>query len=288
MDLKRFYVFYSLIFFAIFVPVFIFFYLLKIFSEEELKNRIRYGGYGDDLMKCCGGLGGGREGLSVKKINGGFNNCLVKVSINGFGGYKKFLFKKYVLFGSFFTLWGNWFAPYGNFRKVSANLRMENEIYFSRLLRDNGINAPKILKQYVRDKVIVMDFIEGEKMDQVDLNNELLREAGSVVARIHSMGIYMNDNTPCNFILKDNNIYIVDLEGFSRKGNRAWDLANFIFWLGSNGEGINSFMKGYKEEMDRGSGSAKKIIEKELKDALLSVSSYGLIFRLGSYFRRKI
>lgn len=283
MNIKKFYVFYSILFFIVLSPVFIIFYLLKIFDELRLKDRkyiMKYIVQDSDKSKDSKVL--------WEKIYGGFNNCLVKIIIEDSRNKKTLLLKKYSSFGSFFTFWGNCFAPYGNFRKITANSRLTNEVRYNRLLEKNGISVPKIIKFDKQDNVLVMDFIEGEKMQCAALDGEQLYEVGGLIAKVHSLGVYMNDNTPCNFIIKGNEIYIVDMEGFSSLGSKALDLATFIFWLKNNHISEIKFVEGYNKTIKKNGGNTERISEDDLRTILFVISSYQPIFCIGSYLRTKI
>jgi len=220
-----------------------------------------------------------KSDLNVKKIKGGFNNCLAKITIND-----KYilLFKKYTGFGTFLTRWGNSFSPFRSFRKIPARERINIETYYSKLLRENGIKTPRILRHNKGNNLLIMDFIEGKLTDRITVKDDLLYKIGRIVAKIHSLGAYINDNTAANYILKDEDVYIIDLEGFSKNGDRKWDLALFIFCIKEN-PNRDSFLKGYNE-----GNFVEKIKKEELRTLLDVLFSYKTVSKLEPRLREKI
>ncbi len=285
MNIKKLYFFYSLIAFLIFFPVFVSLYLIEYISLLKLTRKEYLINYLSTLKCINNSLIFNKEGIDMKRVRGGFNNHLVKINIKSLN--KTFLLKKYTKFGSFFTWWGNLFTPYGNSRKISARDRIVNEVYYYKLLQEKGINTPRIIGYDKRNNILITEFIEGELLDRIIENNNLLYRTGELIAKIHSLGIYINDNTPLNYIYKDNNIYIIDPEGFSQRGNRKWDLAIFIFWIENRYDNpernIKKFINGYNN-----SNYTTEIEKEDLERILSMISLYKLIFKLGCYLRKKI
>jgi len=85
------------------------------------------------------------------------------------------------------------------------------------------------------------------------------------VGRIHSQGYTLGDTKPSNAIYYDSKIFLTDLEQAIPAGDRAWDLAEFLYYsakLTLNTTGVKkitqAFLDGYLKY-----GSAN-IIEKAL------------------------
>jgi len=276
---KKLYFIYSLVAFLIFSPAFLLFYVLKFFCCMELNRKNYIIDNLVDLKVVYEFQPLNKSNLDVEKIKGGFNNCLAKITIND-----KYilLFKKYTGFGTFLTWWGNLFSPFKNFRKIPVRERINIETYYSKLLRENDIKTPKILRHNKRNNLLIMDFIEGKLIDRITVRDDLLYKIGRIVAKIHSLGAYINDNTTANYILKDDDIYIIDLEGFSKSGDRKWDLALFIFCIKEN-PNRDSFLKGYNE-----SNFVEKIKKEELSTLLNVLFSYKTVSKLEPRLREKI
>lgn len=276
---KKLYYIYSLVAFLIFSPAFLFFYLLKFFRCRKLDKKDYIINSLVELRSVDEFRPIGKNNLKIERIRGGFNNCLAKITINN---KRILLFKRYAEFGTFFTWWGNLFSPFRSFRKVPARERMNIETHYSRLLRKNGIKTPKILKHDKRSNMLIIDFVEGELINRIIARDDLLYKIGRIVAKIHSLGVYINDNTTANYILKDEDVYIIDLEGFSKSGDRKWDLALFLFCIKEN-PNRDSFLKGYNE-----SNLVEKIKKEELSILLNVLLSYKTVSRLEPLLRKKV
>jgi tRNA A-37 threonylcarbamoyl transferase component Bud32 len=121
-----------------------------------------------------------------------------------------------------------------------------------------------------------MEFIEGE-----DLGNAVKRIAdaksggqygedlakiekvGEVFARVHALNVTLGDTKPENAIFDwEGNVYLLDFEQAAYEGDKAWDLAVFLYYAGhylqplysnDKSEAIaEAFVKGYL----RGGGDA--------------------------------
>ena len=271
---SKFYFFYSCLSFLFFFPFFVVLFLFKIIIEEKFYSKevyeLKYSGNELNI-------------INKKKIRSGFNNCLLKITCNNSFQEEDLLYKKFCLFGSFFTFWGNFFTPYGNYRKISSKKRMINEINYNNILRNNNINAPKIIDYNFTNNSLLMNYISGQNLDCLIADDKVMYKVGRLVAKIHSLKIFLNDNTPTNYILRGKDIFIVDLEGFSNKGNKYWDLAIFVYWIERLNGNIKKFINGY-ETFDSKSNIDRKLL-KNITDML---RLYNIIFTIGYYLRKII
>ena len=169
---------------------------------------------------------------------------------------------------------------------VVGKSRLAKECAISEVLRCEGFNVPKILHVNNNERLVFMEFVEGE-----DLSNSIKRLAtsdaeenkdkelvniervGEIYARVHSLNVTLGDTKPENIIVAQNgDLYLLDFEQASRGGDKSWDIAEFLYYSGhylqppyGNGKATliaNSFIRGYlKSGGDlntvRGAGAAK-------------------------------
>lgn len=160
---------------------------------------------------------------------------------------------------------------------VLGRTRMERECAMSSLLRREGIPAPMILQASFEDQLILREYIEGENLAEIvrmvvkgvggERELELIRRAGGLVAAVHGIGATLGDCKPENIISAEDGPTIVDLEQGERSNERAWDLAEFIYFSGHYADPLDpaarvvkvseSFIDGYLE----GGGEASYVAE---------------------------
>ena len=155
---------------------------------------------------------------------------------------------------------------------VSGKARLENEYAVNRFLSRRGVQVPEILHVSVPDRVLVQRYIEGSSL--VDLVKEAVTskamseqdlavafKVGSTLAKIHGSGVAMGDSKPENFQRSnDDEVYSLDLEQAGKSGDKAWDVAEFLYYSGhyvfpsvpSGGfkEYVNAFIQGYRKQGD--------------------------------------
>lgn len=155
---------------------------------------------------------------------------------------------------------------------VSGKARLENEYAVNRLLSKRGVRVPEILHVSVPDKVLVERYIPGSSVVELvkeavagkSLSEQSLGVAfklGSTLAKIHGSGVVMGDTKPENFQRsRDEEIYCLDLEQAGKSGDKAWDVAELLYYSGhyvfpslpSGGfkDYVNGFIDGYKKHGD--------------------------------------
>ena len=114
------------------------------------------------------------------------------------------------------------------------------------LLRSKGFNVPVLLHVSNAQRLVFMEYIDGEGLHQTvkriaaskkndNIEGELTRitEAGEILARVHSNGITLGDTKPENMLVRaDGSIFLIDFEQATQKGDRAWDVAVFLYYSG--------------------------------------------------------
>ncbi len=151
---------------------------------------------------------------------------------------------------------------------VSGKARLAKECATSEFLRTRGFNVPKILYVSNPERLVFMDFIEGEDLSHLikrlaleptpAQSKELayVETAGELFAKVHSHGMTLGDTKPENVMIgRNGTVYLLDFEQATQDGDKAWDIAEFLYYSGhymqplqNNGapEALTeAFIKGY-------------------------------------------
>jgi Kae1-associated kinase Bud32 len=129
---------------------------------------------------------------------------------------------------------------------VLGRTRLAKECEFNSFLNSKDFNVPKILHVSHKNRLIFMEFIEGEDLSQIikkfmnssiPLKNHdylsLLQNVGKLFAKIHENEITLGDTKPENIIINsDGKIYLLDFEQASFGGDKSWDIAVFLYFIG--------------------------------------------------------
>jgi tRNA A-37 threonylcarbamoyl transferase component Bud32 len=206
--------------------------------------------------------------ITVKPIGGMLNDIYL---INAYvkGKEKKVLVKRFKDWSGFkwfpLTLWSHGARVFA----VSAKARLAKEIATSEFLRCRGFNVPKILQVSNATRLVFMEYIEGEDLSQGIKRIALatgegenqkdfaeIEKAGEIMAQVHSYNMTLGDTKPENMIITPNDtIYMLDFEQATMDGDKAWDIAEFLYYSGHYLQQLNgnvkaeliaqSFIRGY-------------------------------------------
>jgi tRNA A-37 threonylcarbamoyl transferase component Bud32 len=208
--------------------------------------------------------------VSVKSM-GGILNDVFLVTANAKGKQTKVVVKRFRDWSNFkwfpLTLWSVGTRTF----TVLGRLRLEKECAISHLLHSKGICVPKLLYVSPPRRLVFMEYVEGETLGKVVKNvtkskNEkelqeclqVFEKVGNLFAHVHKLDIALGDTKPENIIVgKDGNIWIMDFEQADRNGDKAWDIAEFVYYAGHY---ISPFV-----EADRVEKMAKAFFEGYLK-----------------------
>ncbi|MDA4118375.1 MAG: hypothetical protein OK455_08535, partial [Thaumarchaeota archaeon] len=156
---------------------------------------------------------------------------------------------------------------------MSPQARMHREYHASLILREKGIATPAIVGAVLDDKVLVKEFIEGERLSDIVQEIQMgrsdatgtVRRFGGSMATIHRAGFALGDSKANNVIVKSDGaaetqgafnggLYFTDLEQATEGGDQAWDVAEFVYYQGklsfkdSGAKKVaGAFLDGYKE-----------------------------------------
>ena len=190
-------------------------------------------------------LNGGKGKIDIERIGGVLNDVyLIKASTSS--GQKRVLVKRFKDWSGFkwfplalWTLGARTFA-------VVGHSRLERECAVSELLRSEGFSVPKVLHVSHNERLVFMEYIEGENLGNAikrlavssseekaekDLNT--ISRVGELLARVHSLNVALGDTKPENVIVdQSGTVFLLDFEQASRGGDKAWDIAEFLYYSG--------------------------------------------------------
>ena len=183
--------------------------------------------------------------IEVEPI-GGMLNDVYLISVKGKDNETKVLAKRFKDWSGFkwfpLTVWSLSARPYA----IAAQARLAKEYAINEFLYGKGFNVPKILQVSNAERLIFMEYIEGENLSQAikrisaategqAFEEELaaLGKAGEILANVHSYDIALGDTKPENMLVKkDGSIYMIDFEQATQGGDKAWDVAVFLYYSG--------------------------------------------------------
>jgi tRNA A-37 threonylcarbamoyl transferase component Bud32 len=211
------------------------------------------------------------EDIEVEPVGGMLNDVYV-IKARSNGKNIKVLAKRFKDLTGFkwipLTVWSLGTRPFA----VTAQARLSKECGINELLRSQGFNVPKILQVSNAERLIFMEFIEGESLSEtikkvaitqigetVETELAQITRAGQVMAQVHALNVVLGDTKPDNILVKaDGSMYMIDFEQAThdKRGDKSWDIAVFLYYAGhyiapfSSGnqkaESIaNAFISGY-------------------------------------------
>jgi tRNA A-37 threonylcarbamoyl transferase component Bud32 len=213
-------------------------------------------------------LNGKNGATNIKPMGGVLNDVFFIEAISKEEGNKQILVKRFKDWSGFkwFPL-AIWSFGARNFAVLGSS-RLERECAISEILRKEGISIPKVLHVSHGERLVFMEFVEGENLsnifkkmtmstrDQIEDKLSLICRVGKILARVHALNIALGDTKPENVIIgADGTIYLIDFEQATRNGDKSWDIAEFLYYSGhylpplnSNGKAeiiAKAFVSGY-------------------------------------------
>jgi Kae1-associated kinase Bud32 len=230
----------------------------------SLADKVKIDAYARKML-----LNGEKAKIKYEPVGGVLNDVyLIKAYPND--EEKKVLVKRFKDWSGFkwfpLSLWS--FGARKSFA-VLGRSRLARECTISEFLRCEGINVPKILHVSHGERLVFMEYIEGEDLSnaikriatatgkkKVEKDLERIAQVGEVFAKVHSLQVTLGDTKPENVIIDPNGkIYLLDFEQASHAGDKAWDVAVFLYYSGhylqpwySNGKAeaiAQAFVSGY-------------------------------------------
>jgi len=240
----------------------------------SLSEKIDIKGFAQKML-----LNGESQDINVEPI-GGMLNDVYLIDAHGNAGKTRALAKRYVDRSGFkwfpLTLWSFGARSFS----VSAQARLAKECAINELLRSKGFDVPKILHVSNAQRLVFMEFIDGEGLDEAvkkianakkyeNVEPELakINKGGEILAKVHSHDIVLGDTKPENMLVRaDDSIYLIDFEQAAQNGDKAWDVAVFLYYSGHYIQPLNngnvkaeSLAKAFISGYLKGGGDVKDI-----------------------------
>ncbi len=214
----------------------------------SLSDRIDIKGYAERML-----LKGQNGEIQVEPVGGMLNDVyVINAQLNGHE--QKVLAKRFKDWAGFkwfpLSLWSFGARSFA----VSGQARLSKECAISEILRAEGFNVPRILHISNTERLVFMEFIEGENLSQAvkriaeaEIEENYLTElalitrTGEIFAQVHSRDITLGDTKPENMLIKENGtIFLIDFEQATHGGDKAWDIAVFLYYCGHYLQPFNS------------------------------------------------
>jgi tRNA A-37 threonylcarbamoyl transferase component Bud32 len=178
---------------------------------------------------------------------------------------------------------------------VASQDRLSRECVISEVLRQEGFDVPRILHVSNAERLVFMDFIDGknlseaikrisvtERLDVLDDELAKVRKVGEIYAKVHARNITLGDTKPENVLIrKDGKVFLIDFEQAMEGGDKAWDLAVFLYYCGHYLQPFNSNSNGKAELITRAfidgylrGGGDSKVIRK------IALTKYTRVFSI--------
>jgi tRNA A-37 threonylcarbamoyl transferase component Bud32 len=204
-----------------------------------LVNRVNIEVFAREMLQV-----GGAAKFEVKELGGVLNDVyLVKIFVNDED--RKVVAKRFRDWSSFkwfpLTLWTLGTRTFA----VLGRSRLEREFAINQLLSSMGFAVPKILHVNQAERLIFMEYVEGEdlekmvkrivtsKVNAVEKELDFIEKVGETFAKAHALNIALGDTRVQNLVVgKNGEIYLLDFEQASRNGDKAWDVAEFLYYAG--------------------------------------------------------
>jgi len=201
-------------------------------------------------------LKGQSANIEVEPVGGVLNDVYL-INASGDGGNTKVLAKRFKEWSGFkwfpLSLWSFGTRSFA----VSGQARLAKEIAASEFLHSQGFNVPKILHVSNAERIIFMEFIDGEGLNHAIkryaiasndwVASEVLNSVhrfGDILAKVHASNVSLGDTKPDNVLIKpDGTLYLIDFEQALRGGDKAWDVAVFLYYCGHYLQPFNSNTK---------------------------------------------
>ncbi len=129
---------------------------------------------------------------------------------------------------------------------VLGRSRLERECAINQVLYSKGFDVPRLLHVSPNARLVFMEYVEGENASKTvkelaesktaaDTKKglKIIERIGRKFAKVHALGIALGDTKPENILIGEHSeIYLMDFEQASRNGDKAWDVAEFLYYAG--------------------------------------------------------
>jgi len=144
---------------------------------------------------------------------------------------------------------------------TSPQARMHREYHATLALRSKGVAVPRIIGAVLDDKVLVKEYIEGERLSDVvqeilsgeSQETRTVERFGEEMGAVHRAGFALGDSKANNIVKRGQDLFFTDLEQATEGGDQPWDVAEFVYYpakLSFKDSGAkvvaNAFLRGYR------------------------------------------
>lgn len=158
-----------------------------------------------------------------------------------------------------------WALPTTHF-EISPLTRLAREYGALVEFRAVGVHTPKVAGVFLGERILVTHFVEGPDLGHVlgkalgDPQDEwvAVRQFGELLGRLHMQGFALGDAKPSNVVVNPEGLYLTDLEQVRVHGDRAWDVAEFLYFstkltlsVAAAERLARAFLEGYVTRGDR-------------------------------------
>ena len=222
---------------------------------------------------------GQTENIEIESV-GGILNDVYLITAHGNGGETKVLAKRFKDWSGFkwvpLTLWSLGARSFS----VLGQSRLAKECAISDFLRKEGVNVPKILHVSNAERIVFMEYIDdaenlSDALKRVATSSDpattaevvsKVRSVGEIFAQVHAHKVSLGDTKPDNVLIKrDGTIFLIDFEQATQDGDKAWDIAVFLYYSGhylqptyNNGK-TESIAKAFIDGYLKGGGSVYNV-----------------------------
>lgn len=106
--------------------------------------------------------------------------------------------------------------------------KIESEINDYQRLLNTGINIPKMIDVDKENEIIIKEFVDGPRIDELVLNDQMdekyLNQVKEMCKILYSLDLNI-DYYPTNFIVQDEKLYYIDYE--CNKYSEEWDFEHW-------------------------------------------------------------
>jgi Kae1-associated kinase Bud32 len=129
---------------------------------------------------------------------------------------------------------------------VAGQARLAREYAINEFLHKEGFNVPKILHVSNAERLVFMEYIDGQNLSDaikriatstdpstIQTILSTVGRVGELFAKVHSHNVTLGDTKPDNVLIKqDGTIFLIDFEQATKEGDKAWDIAVFLYYSG--------------------------------------------------------
>ena len=135
------------------------------------------------------------------------------------------------------ALLGIWASAANKF-SMTPMARMDREYGMTRKLRAVGVLVPAILAVAPDERILVKEFVAGPTLaaliDSLPKGGadglDSVSAYATLMATVHSANMALGDAKASNVVVSPQGLYLTDLEQALQNGDRAWDIAEFLYY----------------------------------------------------------